>query len=254
MIAIEDYTKRIQYQGDLEPTMEVLQNLQRQHLLHVPFENLSIHYKRPITLNLEKVYNKVIHQNRGGFCYELNGLFYAFLRQIGFDARRISARVYDSDKDVIGEEYDHLCTMVTLDQKEYLVDVGFGEFTFAPLLLELNLIQQDPRGEFVIEQFDDIYLKVSKINEGQKKIEYIFTTEKREYHEFSGMCHYHQTHPESHFTQKKMITKPLENGRVTLTADTLKLTKGGEVEGITITADNFGHYLKEWFGINEHEL
>ena len=55
---------------------KVLKNLQKAHLLNVPFENLDVHNSIPIILDIENIYQKVVLQNRGGFCYELNGLFY----------------------------------------------------------------------------------------------------------------------------------------------------------------------------------
>ena len=78
---IAAYLSRIQYQGGLEPNLENLRNLQVAHLLHVPFENLDIH--RKVEIDLEGSYEKIVKRNRGGFCYELNGLFYELLEALG---------------------------------------------------------------------------------------------------------------------------------------------------------------------------
>src|SRR4030095_16487825 len=92
---VEKYLQRLGYNGSIQPTIELLQVLQKRHLLNVPFENLDIHYKVPIQLDLETIFEKVVIKKRGGFCYELNGIFYEMLRSIGIDLKMISARVVD---------------------------------------------------------------------------------------------------------------------------------------------------------------
>ncbi|MEZ4850234.1 MAG: arylamine N-acetyltransferase [Bacteroidia bacterium] len=111
MIQINPYLQRIEYQGDLTPSLTLLNQLQRAHLLSVPFENLDIHLPEEIRLNVEKIFQKVVHRRRGGFCYELNGLFHFLLVELGFEVKRISASVLGS-KGLWGPEYDHLVNLV----------------------------------------------------------------------------------------------------------------------------------------------
>jgi N-acetyltransferase len=87
------YLKRISYDGPLAPTAETLCQLQVAHLLSVPFENLSTHAGEPIVLADEALFEKVVVRRRGGFCYELNGLFAALLRALGFNVAMLSASV-----------------------------------------------------------------------------------------------------------------------------------------------------------------
>ena len=80
-----EYLRRIGIEKtDIELTLKNLKALQRQHLLRVPFENLDIHWKRPINLDNKEFYEKIVGEKRGGFCYELNGLFFELLSEIGF--------------------------------------------------------------------------------------------------------------------------------------------------------------------------
>ena len=252
---IKDYVNRINYQGDLIPNLRVLKQLQEAHLLNVPFENLDIHYRTPIELDIDKIYHKVVEKGRGGFCYELNGLFYTLLTKIGFDCKIISARVYDSKKEDFGKEYDHMAIIVKLNQIEYLVDVGFGEFAFHPLKFEMNSIQSDPRGNFVIEKYENGYYKVSMVKKETRHIEYIFIMKKRALTEFTEMCDFHQTSPNSHFTQKKLISKPTKIGRITITGNTLKITENDvTVREDKFAIEEFGEYLLKWFEIEETTL
>jgi len=243
---IEDYINRINYSGDLSPNLEVLKGLQSAHLLNVPFENLDIHYGNYINLDLDNIYDKVVLKGRGGFCYELNGLFDAFLKRIGFDSKIISARVYDDKRKAFGKEYDHI---------KYLVDVGFGEFVFHPLKVELDKLQSDPRGNFVIEKHKNEYLQVSKVQGKTKSVEYIFSEKERGINEFSEMCNYHQTNAESHFTQKKLISKPTKKGRITITGNTLKITENGAVkENSKFNEEDYNKQLLRWFDIEESKI
>ena len=245
---IQEYFNRINYNAGLEPTLEHLKILQKQHLLTVPFENLDIHRGETIVLDLKQIYQKVIHNHRGGFCYELNGLFGALLKEIGFNVHMISARVYGNGN--YGPEYDHLALLVKIADKEYLVDVGFGEFTFGPLLVEKDQEQLDERGYFVIKARNDDYLMAAKIENNQKLVpQYIFKREARQYAEFESMCHYHQTSEASHFTKKKLITLPTENGRITITGNRLKIRKGDVVQEKTIEALEWEAVINDYFGV-----
>lgn len=218
----EKYLQRINYSGNLEPNLNTLSTLQKQHLLSIPFENLDIHNNVPIRLSIEKIFDKVVNQNRGGFCYELNGLYYELLNAIGFEVKMVSARVFDQNKGY-GKEYDHLAIIAKINDLEYLTDVGFGEFTFEPLKLQLETVQKDHRGTFKIDKFENGYLKVCKIEKGKQTPEYIFKNKERRLKEFEEMCAYHQTSPNSHFTSKRLISLPTENGRITITGNKLKI-------------------------------
>ncbi len=87
------YLDRINYHGSTDPILETLCALHRAHMLAVPFENLDIPLKRPIVLDQELLFDKLVNRRRGGFCYELNALFSALLREMGFNVQRLSARV-----------------------------------------------------------------------------------------------------------------------------------------------------------------
>lgn len=225
----EKYLRRIKYSENIEPNLNTLRKLQKAHLLNIPFENLDIHNNVSIDLSIQKIFDKIVNQNRGGFCYELNGLFYELLLALGFDAIRVSARVYGQNKGY-GKEFDHLAIIVTINNTKYLTDVGFGEFTFEPLKIKLGIIQKDERGNYLIDKFDKSYFRVNKVEDNQKYPEYIFRDKERAFHEFEKMCIYHQTSPDSHFTSKRLITLPTENGRITISGSTLKIK---EVESVT---------------------
>ena len=225
---IGKYLERIKYSGALEPDLHVLKNLQKQHLLHIPFENLDIHYQTPIKLNIDQIYDKIIRKNRGGFCYELNGLFYELLIALGFKAKRVSARVYQKEN-VYSPDFDHLTLLVKLGNSEYLTDVGFGEFILEPLELQMGKVQNDKRGTFFIDTYKDGYLRVNKLENETATPEIIFKNVGQELEAFAEMCEYHQTNPNSHFMQQRLISLPTEKGRVTISGDLLKIKEHNSI-------------------------
>jgi N-hydroxyarylamine O-acetyltransferase len=221
------YLARIGYNGIPAPNCETLFELQKNYLLHVPFENLYIHAGIPI--KLADSFRKVVTENRGGFCYELNGLFFLLLKDIGFNVKMISARVHSKNNEFT-PEFDHMALVVEIDRKKYLVDVGFGEFALFPLSISNDLEINDPRSTFRVTAHDEDYLLVSKKNAGEEfNPEYIFSEKKRTLAEFEERCRYHQTSPESHFTQKLICSLPTKVGRITLTGSLLKITSGKNI-------------------------
>lgn len=247
---IERYLQRMNYNDTTSPTIGTLKTLQETHLLNIPFENLDIHYGRKIILDKQAIFEKVMDNQRGGFCYELNGLFYELLRSLGFTVKIISARVYNSTTQEYGVEYDHLAVIATIDGIDYLADVGFGEFAFHPLKIELDTLQQDPRGVFTIQQYDDEYLQVSKQASTGWIPEYIFSMKERSFQEFEGMCLYHQTSPLSHFTRGKLCSRPTIQGRITITGEKIKITEGEQlIEQKLDSEDEFTAAILKYFNI-----
>jgi len=247
---IAKYLTRINFDGTTEPTLELLRMLQKKHLLGIPFENLDIHYKTPIKLNSADIFEKVINKKRGGFCYELNSLFHELLRSIGFDVKIISARVFNSKKQTFSPEFDHLAILAKINSANYLVDVGFGEFAFHPLEIESSTMLNDERGIFKIEKHDNKYYRVSKLIAKNWMTEYIFSLQERGLREFEEMCLYHQTSPESHFTQNKLCSIATETGRITVTDDRAKITQGNTITEFNINNEKeFLSALERYFNL-----
>ena len=76
------YLQRVGYAGPAHPTEDTLDRLIGLHQQAVPFENIDIvRLHRPIVLDRARLYGKIVGERRGGFCYELNGLFDQLLDQ-----------------------------------------------------------------------------------------------------------------------------------------------------------------------------
>lgn len=249
----EKYLRRIGIEDSHSAAnSENLKLLQRRHLLNVAFENLDIHWKRPIILDAKKFYEKIVGEKRGGFCYELNGLFYELLNEIGFQSKIISARV-SKENGEFGAEYDHLAILTLIDGEEYLVDVGFGSFTAEPLRFILDVEQKDEKGVFLIRKFDEEYFEVAKKDGEKWQSEYIFKNLKRDLSEFPEMCNFHQTSPESHFTRGKVCSLMTTDGRKTLTDRKFIEMINNEKSEIRIDSDKkFNQILAQEFNIERN--
>jgi N-hydroxyarylamine O-acetyltransferase len=250
---VKKYLNRLAIEStNLVPNLENLELLQKKHLLQVPFENLDIHWRRPIILETKKFYEKIVDEGRGGFCYELNGLFYELLSEIGFQSKIISAKVSKGNGQ-FGAEYDHLTIVSKVDDREYLVDVGFGAFTAEPLKFVLNEEQTDQNGTFLIRKYDEEYFEVVKKDDDGWQSEFIFKDLGRDLAEFTGMCDFHQTSPDSHFTRGRVCSLMLENGRKTLTDKKFMITENNEKTEAEVNSDEeFDRILAGEFGIRRN--
>ena len=224
---VEAYLERIGYRGPLAPTAETLRRLQVAHLLTVPFENLSIHAGETIVLDDESLFDKVVARGRGGFCYELNGLFAALLRNLGFRVEMLSAAVARREGG-FGPEFDHMALLVTLEER-WLADVGFGDSFVEPLLLDERAEQTQGARAFRLEEETAGRLVLSmKDAGGMWEPQYRFGLEPHTYEEYAEMCRFHQTSPESHFTRGRICSRLTPEGRVTLSGSRLISTRGSE--------------------------
>jgi N-hydroxyarylamine O-acetyltransferase len=222
---IRRYLERIQFEGVLKPTAEVLRDLQYANLLRVPFENLDIHLGRPIRLEEEHLFGKIVTQRRGGFCYELNGLFAWVLRELGFDVHLLSAEVFEDGG--FSPEFDHLVLGVRLEE-DWLVDVGFGDSFVRPLNLSERGEQAQDGSVYRIAQSSNYRILSRQDDDGRWEPYYRFTLEPRRLQAYKERCRYHQTSPESHFTQKRVCTRLTEAGRLTLRDKRLIETRNGQ--------------------------
>lgn len=248
---IQKYLDRIGFRGNTPPNLQTLSALQVAHMRAVPFENLSIHYKEPILLNKEALYKKIVEQNRGGFCYELNGLFAWLLRSLGYRVDMLSAGVA-AESGGFGPEFDHMALLVHMEE-DYLVDVGFGDSFQSPLRINFRGEQRlDGMIYQLTEQGEALILsRQNNLDENPNmQPQYRFTLNPHQMQEYEGMCQYHQTSPASHFTQKRVCSRATEHGRFTLSELKFIRTENGERRETDLaTEDEFKDILKTHFKI-----
>jgi N-hydroxyarylamine O-acetyltransferase len=245
---IEAYLRRINYAGSTEPSARTLRELHVAHLLNVPFENLDVHFGREIVLDAEKLVSKIVNEHRGGFCYELNGAFAGLLRELGFDVEMLSAGVA-REEGGFDPPFDHMTLMVRLEDR-WLADVGFGDSFREPLLLDSRAEQPQNGEAYRLVDEDDEHLVLERQENESWKPQYRFTLQPFQLSDFGEMCRYHQTSPDSPFTQRRTCSLATPEGRITLTGMRLIITgQGGRVERELATHEEWIATLRERVGI-----
>jgi len=253
---ISRYLARLQYSQPIKPDAQTLQGLQLAHMLHVPFENLDIGRKRPIGLTEEALWDKIIVQKRGGFCYELNGLFAQLLTEIGFDVTYLNARVFKPEGK-LGIDFGHLTLLVKVPDKagRWLVDVGFGDSFTEPLRFDEPGEQIQGLRAYRLEQATEGYITWQKNYDGIWQRQYFFDLTPRNFPiDYESTCLYHQTSSLSSFTRGNIISRATPDGRVSLEDGRLILTKNGQRSEHPLKSKNeYRTLLKQYFDVTLEE-
>ena len=246
---IPAYLDRINYRGPLNVDGETLRQLHIAHLRSVPFENLSIHAHESISLNDESLFEKIVTRRRGGFCYELNGLFAALLRAIGFEVAMLSAEVANNDG-TFSAPFDHMTLMVTLAER-WLADVGFGDSFIEPLRIDERGSQIQGDRAYRIQPGEDYLVMQQKSSEADGwKPAYRFDLTTYQYADYLERCLYHQTSPASHFTQNRICSMLTTNGRISVSDKRFIVTRDGVRKDYPVHDDEeYRALLLEHFGI-----
>ncbi|WSQ09138.1 arylamine N-acetyltransferase [Streptomyces sp. NBC_01231] len=253
---IEAYLRRLGVEPAAWPTdaagatADALRELQLRHLSAVPFEDLSVHLGEDIVLEEKWLLDKVVGARRGGFCYELNGVFGALLAALGFEVTLLAGRVY-GEEGRLGIPYGHLALRVgTVDGGEWLADVGFGALSHRPLAFGDRGEQEDLGGSFRIVAAGPDAVDRDVVMDG--RAQYRLETRPRVLGDFVAGAWWHSTSPASPFTQSLVCSRVTEDGgRITLSGRTFKVTgPGGAREERELGTDEevLGTY-RERFGI-----
>ena len=247
---VDAYLTRIGIAEAKEPTVSFLDEIIDAHQRFVPFDNLDTCEKGLTpSLAIDDLYDKIVVRKRGGYCFELNALFGALLKALGFDVRPCMARVLL--RPIPHPLISHRANIVTIDDKQYLADVGFGgpQPRFAPLLEDgscrteqgqtftmrriahswWEMYYRSPSGE------DKPSLRVCMLNVGEE--------------DFIPLSFYQSNFPESVFKLNRMVYLNTENGALNLRNDTYTVITGEEKTSREINADELDQLLEESFGI-----
>lgn len=258
---LQSYLNRIGIEKIFPPSYEFLAELQLKHLYSIPFEDLDIPSRDLIILDGERIFKKIIENKRGGFCYELNGMFHWLLTQLGFKVDMLSARVYNNQKEELGPEFDHMTLLVHLD-KNYLVDVGFGDSFRKPIVMPDGECE-DVSGKYKLKSDGGNIFQLWQMENGkwnmdespsefveEGKLQYQFTTEPRKFSDYETMCAFQQDDLSSHFRTRMLCTIATKDGRITLSNNSLTITGNGNKTKTEFDSEKeFLLLLKKYFGI-----
>ena len=120
MVDLDAYLKRIGYTGSRAPTLDTLRALHLNHALSIPFENIDVLRGMPIELDPDSLERKLVHEGRGGYCFEQNLLFGRVLMALGFSVQRLVARVLWQRPDDGTQPRTHMLLFVQLGEGGYI--------------------------------------------------------------------------------------------------------------------------------------
>jgi N-hydroxyarylamine O-acetyltransferase len=242
------YFQRIAFTQEARPDLATLTALMRCQLRSVPFENLDVQAGKIVSLVPEEIVEKIIQRQRGGYCYEVNGLFSMALQALGLSYQFVAARPMFYP---VRRPKTHMGIVVTLGEDQYLCDLGFGSYGIrAPLhlgSLDVEVAQDFDR--FKMSKLNEIeYLMQAHVN-GEWLNQYSFNLSPQEWIDFMPANYLNSTHPDAIFVQKHLIIKQNETGRVMLVGDSLKSIERGQETVRTIAEEERKQVLLEQFGL-----
>ena len=223
---IKAYLNRINFKGTPKNNYDTLKHLQMQHLRTVPYENLDIVRNIPLSMEIADIYKKVVERRRGGYCFELNGLFGWLLKGLGFKVVDCMARYLRDGKE--DPKRRHRVLKVTCEDMDYLCDVGMGtSIPQRPIpliygqIIEQIIGQKKEKYRLGKEPFYGNVLNEWK--DGSWRRLYSFAEEERHNSDFSILSFYYENHPSSPFKVQDMVHMFTENGRKTLLGREFKI-------------------------------
>jgi N-hydroxyarylamine O-acetyltransferase len=241
------YLERIGHGWNVRPDLETLRSLHRAHVTSIPFEALDVQLGRVPSLEPDAIYEKLVERRRGGWCYEMNGLFGAALEKIGFDVTRLSCGVMRQDG---GDERmaTHLALLVDCDG-QWLCDVGFGGSLLEPLPLAAGS-REDAPYLVSLARTEDGYWRF--IERTETSFGYDFRAEPADESLLTAKRDWQSTDPASNFTLNFVAMKRSSKGHLILRGRVL--TERGP-EGTATRpiedAKEFAAVLVDRFGIEE---
>ena len=243
------YLRRIGYSGPLSATKATLHNLHRHHLLAIPFENIDVQIGQVPALDHDAIFEKLVKNERGGWCFEMNLLFAWALREIGIKADLIGATV-GKGAAASGKSMDHIALIVHLEQP-YLADVGFGNGFLTPAPLREGAFN-DGRFEFKLTCHGNYWRFYNHRDNGAT---YDFTGEPIALPEIDLMNRRLATTSESPFVQTLVCTRLTERGVITLTNAALRTFSAEQISEETASSpESFARILSEQFDLRPDRI
>ena len=236
--------------ADVSHTYEFLKALQQNHICTVPYENLDILNDQPIDLSKEALYEKIVTNHRGGYCFELNGAIAHLLQELGFATKCYFARFLKGETEIPVRR--HRVVVTECDGKRYVIEVGIGiEAPRNPLLLEEGIEQECSNGSFCFTKDDFLGWVLNEKVDGEWKPYYAFTEEEQLDIDFIQPSFYCEKHPASPFNKSPMVAIKTPDGRRAINDRDYKIFEGGELVHIeeNITDERLYEILKTDFGI-----
>jgi N-hydroxyarylamine O-acetyltransferase len=248
---LDAYFARIRHGAEAAPTLETLRRIHALHAEAIPFENLAPFLGEPVKLDIASIEDKLVRGRRGGWCFEHNLLFARVLEDLGFEVRRLAARVRWNVSPGVVTSRSHMLLLVAVEGERYVADVGFGGLTLtAPLRLEAGIEQDTPHEPHRISAAGDGFLLEAKVAGSWQGL-YTFDLHEQLQADYEVSNWYLANHPSSHFVTGIIAARAAPGKRHALRNARYAIHhRGGETERRTMgSVEEFRRTLTEAFHV-----
>ncbi len=242
------YLQRIGMDAAPAATAEGLHRLIRQQQLNIPFENLDVQDGKRISIAPDDIVEKLVERRRGGYCYELHGLFSMALQALGIPYRWVAARpmVYPELR-----PRTHVAVLATLGGEEWLCDLGFGS-NGPPMPIPMASVGQVVDiglGAYQLLQEAPGQFRLQALIDDEWQNQYGFDLWPQQWVDFEPANHLNCTHPDTIFVKQLIAVKHHATGRHVLSARRLKTVDKGVSTYRDLDEDEVDGVLQDVFGL-----
>ena len=240
------YFRRVGFAGIPRPDLATLLRLQRCHLQTIPYENFDVQLNKRLTLSVDDAFAKLVTAERGGWCYEMNGLFGGVLEAIGFRVMPMTGAVMRS---VRGETAigNHLVLRVELDQP-YLADVGLADGPIEAIPMQEGTYRQGWR-TMRLERIDNDWWRFHNADNAMAP-SFDFQHRPADWAVLQLKCDWQQTSADSRFVQNAICVRHRPDDIIALIGCVLKtISERGMTERVVVSAAEYEDVLRSLFGI-----
>lgn len=248
-LSVDAYLSRIGYKGTLDVSLKTLSALQEAHLSTVPYENLDVIYGNKLSLDIHDLYQKIVLNRQGGYCFELNAIYRWLLQQLSFPVTSYMARFLRDEQEIPMRR--HHVLRVEVKGASYLCDVGVGGAipTWPIPMVEGQENQQDS-GRYRLQKDSFLGWVLEEVRHGEWSPLYSFTEEPQLPIDFIMPSYYCEHSPDSIFKQKVMASIRTAQGRITVADKEFKIFTPDGVQTFTPDTENaYIEALNKYFGI-----
>lgn len=255
MLDLQRYLERLGYASAPAATLDNLRELQKRHTTEFAFETLSTMLRVPVEVEPAAIQDKLLHQGRGGYCFELNRLFLLLLQALGFDARGLTGRVVMGGPEDALPARTHMLVLVTLEGVRYITDVGFGGMVpTGPLLLDSEAEQATPHEAYRLSHVDGTYTLRARVADSWRAM-YVFDLQTVADIDYVVGNWYVCTHPDSPFLGQMIAARTGPGLRKTLNNGSFAIHRLGQAsKRVQLeSVDEVLRVLRDEFGIRPPE-
>jgi N-hydroxyarylamine O-acetyltransferase len=242
------YLNRICMHSAAGADIASITEMMRCQLFSVPFENLDVQAGKAVSLVAEDIVDKLVHHHRGGYCFEVNGLFAMALGALGVEYQFVAARpllfAHLRPK-------THMALVVNLQGEKWLCDLGFGSYGIrAPMRLDaLDVALQQDGEVFQLGKLKPHEYVVQALVDGKWQSQYSFDLSPQEWVDFEPANYFSYANPESIFVKKLLVVLHTPDGRKILFGDAFKTVAQGETVRQLLKPQDRPRILRDEFGL-----